>query len=350
MGPAKRRVFSGAEAVFSSSGTGFGIRATQGQAANRRLPDDSSANDLFVSFAKRAAAALFFTFFPADCRICNTPLLEISRIPVCHVCIAAIHPLQGSYCAVCGEDLHLQWRDGSPAEAADTASNQPDKNDARCLLCRRTDPPYERAVAYGSYDGPLRDLIHLLKFQQVRPAGRVLGRMLGQTISTLESTMPVGKIVVVPVPLYSRKRTQRGFNQAEAIASSALQKVKRPERFELCTSILLRRRDTASQIGLTRHQRRENLRGAFEVRDPTRIAKRDILLIDDVFTTGTTASECARVLLHAGAARVWVATVGRTLKLNHSSLFVAPEIMRENSRDNFAAEGSEYLARVEAQG
>jgi ComF family protein len=311
------------------------------------LPEDGLANYVFVSFAKRAAATVFFTFFPADCRICNTPLLEISRIPVCQACIAAVCPLQGSYCAVCGEDLHLPGRDEVPSDAGDKVTH---KNDARCALCQRTDPPYERAVAYGAYDGPLRDLIHLLKFQQVRPVGNVLGRMLAQTISAFESTMPVGKIVVVPVPLYSRKRAQRGFNQAEAIADHALQELKCPERFELCTSILLRRRDTASQIGLTRHQRRENLRGAFEVRNPTRIAKRDILLIDDVFTTGTTASECARVLLRAGAARVWVATVGRTLKLDHSSLFVAPEIMRENSRYNFTAEGSEYRARIEAQG
>jgi hypoxanthine phosphoribosyltransferase len=77
----------------------------------------------------------------------------------------------------------------------------------------------------------------------------------------------------------------------------------------------LRRRETGSQIGLTRHQRRENLRGAFAVSDPTQILNRDILLIDDVYTTGTTASECARVLLRAGAARVWVATVARTLKI-----------------------------------
>ena len=56
----------------------------------------------------------------------------------------------------------------------------------RCVLCQRTDPPFERAVAYGSYDGGLRELIHLLKFQQVRPAAAVLGRMLGETIADLE--------------------------------------------------------------------------------------------------------------------------------------------------------------------
>jgi ComF family protein len=198
------------------------------------------------------------------------------------------------------------------------------------MLCRRNDPPYERAAAYGSYAGELRAVIHLLKFQSVHPAAAVLGHMLAETIVPLERVMPVGTIAIVPVPLYHRKRAQRGFNQAETISREALRELKRPKRFELCTGVLLRSRETGSQIGLTRHQRRENLRGAFTVSDPTRIAKRDILLIDDVFTTGTTASECARVLLRAGAARVWVATVARTLKLNTSGLFTMPENISED--------------------
>jgi len=213
--------------------------------------------------------------------------------------------------------------DGGEVDGGD-----PDPGETRCLLCQRTDPPFERAVAYGSYDGGLRDLIHLLKFQQVRPAAAVLGRMLAETIANLDEAMPAGtgvsgmglsgKIGVVPVPLHARKQAQRGFNQAEMIARSALQQLSRPnpKRFDLCTGVLVRRRETGSQIGLTRHQRRENLRGAFAVSDPTRIVNRDILLIDDVYTTGTTASECARVLRRAGAARVWVATVARTLKIS----------------------------------
>jgi len=188
--------------------------------------------------------------------------------------------------------------------------------ETRCPLYQRADPPYERAVAYGSYDGVLRDLVHVLKFQGVRPAAAVLGRMLAETIAHLEQAMPVGLLAVVPVPLYKRKEAQRGFNQAELIARAALKQLSRPKRFELCTGVLLRRRETGSQIGLTRHERRVNLRGAFAVSEPTRILNRDIILIDDVYTTGTTASECARVLLRAGAARVWVTTVARTLKLS----------------------------------
>ncbi len=231
---------------------------------------------------------------------------------MCQSCLLALRPLQGSYCAICGEVRRLP---------AYLAGEEAEREDPRCLLCRRVEPPFERAVAYGSYDGGLRDLIHLLKFQQVRPAAAVLGRMLAETVAKLEPAMPVGRIAVVPVPLHTRKQAQRGFNQAEIVARAALNVLSRPKRFDLCTGILVRHRQTESQIGLTSHQRRENMRGAFAVSfavsttDPSRILDRDILLIDDVLTTGTTASECARVLLRAGAARVWVATVARTLKI-----------------------------------
>ena len=322
------------EAVFSSSSnsTGFRIRAAQGRAADHGLSDHG-----FASWAERVAATLFFTLFPADCRICGSPLIKVSRLPVCETCLIALRPLQGSYCTVCGEALHV------PAYI-----DLGDEVDSRCLLCQRADPPFERAVAYGSYDGELRDLIHLLKFQQVRPAAVVLGRVLAETIANLEQAMPVGtlfssKITVIPVPLHTRKQAQRGFNQAEMIARDALKQLSRPKRFDLCTGVLLRRRETGSQIGLTRHQRRENMRGAFAVSDPTRILNRDILLIDDVYTTGTTASECARVLRRAGAARVWVATVARTLKI--SDVIALPE----NLPENISEEGNEDRLSVAAQ-
>jgi ComF family protein len=301
-----------------------------------------------VGFGERLAATLFFTFFPADCRICGSPLLRVSRLPVCKTCLLTLRPLHGSYCSVCGEALHLpSYATGENAASFDAACAE-----SRCTLCQRTDPPFERAVAYGSYEGQLRDLIHLLKFQQVRPAAAVLGRMLADAIANLERNMPVGTIAVVPVPLYPRKQTQRGFNQAEMIARAALKQLARPKRFDLCAGVLARRRETGSQIGLTRHQRRENLRGAFAVRDRARILNRDILLIDDVLTTGTTASECARVLLRGGAARVWVATVARTLKISD---FISlsgdmPGNLPEDLPDDLPDEGSANRVGMAANG
>lgn len=322
------------EDVFSSSsgGTGFRIRAAQGRAADHGLSDHG-----FASWAERVAATLFFTLFPADCRICGSPLIKVSRLPVCETCLIALTPLQESYCTVCGEALHVPaYFDRLAADRGETERLEADRIEVetRCLLCQRTDPPFERAVAYGSYDGELRDLIHLLKSQQVRPAAAFLGRMLAETIANLEQAMPVGtlfssKITVIPVPLYTRKQAQRGFNQAEMIARDALKRLLRPKRFDLCPGVLLRRRETGSQIGLTRHQRRENMRGAFAVSDPTRILNRDIVLIDDVYTTRTTASECVRVLRRAGGARVWVAKVARTLKLKISDVITLPENISE---------------------
>jgi len=119
---------------------------------------------------------------------------------------------------------------------------------------------------------------------------------------------------VIPVPLYAGKLRQRGFNQSELITKLALKLNSSGGKLKLQDRVLERRRETQSQIGLTRHQRRENMRGAFAVAKPEQVSGHEFLLVDDVFTTGTTVSECALVLRRAGASKVWVATVARTLK------------------------------------
>ena len=118
---------------------------------------------------------------------------------------------------------------------------------------------------------------------------------------------------VLPVPLHSAKRRLRGCNQPELIAESALKALDH-KFFPLVTNLRERVRPTISQVGLTRPQRQENLRGAFKVRHLNRPRGGDMLLVDDLVTTGTTAAECARVLRWAGAKIVWVATVARTLR------------------------------------
>ena len=182
------------------------------------------------------------------------------------------------------------------------------------------EPPFVRAAAYGSYEGGLRELIHLLKYEQVRPAANLLGRMLAEAIQELAPSFGDAPVWVLPVPLHREKLRQRGFNQSEMIARAALKLKPAKDRLILQPDTLVRQRPTQSQIGLTRHQRRENMRGAFALAKPAEIAGREILLVDDVFTTGTTVSECARILRRNGASKVWVATVARTLKVdaNHA--------------------------------
>jgi ComF family protein len=253
---------------------------------------------------------LFAALFPSDCRLCGAPLVNISRLPVCTSCILAMHPISGQTCDICGERLSGLQR------LSDLQA---------CSACQKTRPHFARATAYGAYQDELRELIHLLKYDRVLPAAGVLGGMLSEAIGKLD----VGReaVLVVPVPLHVSKRRQRGFNQSELIVRAALNK-SGGANLQLGTNVLVRQRPTVSQIGLTRPQRAENIRGAFEVAHPGRVVGRSVLLVDDVLTTGTTASECARVLRKAGAQAVFVATVARTLKEVDAVLQVEPELER----------------------
>ena len=138
--------------------------------------------------------------------------------------------------------------------------------------------------------------------------------MLAEVVADLAKAFGPQPPEVIAVPLHSSTMRQRGFNQSELIARAMLKLKPAALDAKLNTSALVRHRMTESQTGLTPPQRRENVRGAFKVERGDQISGRDILLIDDVFTTGATVSECARVLRRAGAGRVFVATVTRVLK------------------------------------
>jgi ComF family protein len=219
-----------------------------------------------------------------------------------------MRPIAGGLCSICGERLFSSY--ALSAAGLSASGSQP-----RCGLCRRIEPAFARAAAYGSYDGGLRELIHLLKYNAIRPAANVLGRMLAEAIAELAPDFPAESVAVIPVPLHRAKLREREFNHAELIARTAV-KLMAPARLHLCAGALERKRETPSQTGLTSHQRRENVRGAFGVAQPEAAKGREVLVVDDVYTTGATVSECARVLRRAGATKVWVATVARTLKVS----------------------------------
>ena len=179
----------------------------------------------------------------------------------------------------------------------------------QCVNCREHPPEFERAASFGEYRDHLRGLIHLLKYERVTPAARPLGKMLAQAISELQPSFGEGKLLLVPVPLHRNRSRARGFNQAELIAHAAMKAIGR--ELEFAPELLIRKRETISQVGLSREERIENMRDAFRVRDSRRVRGRSVIVVDDVMTTGTTVSECARVLQQAGAKRVWAATVAR---------------------------------------
>jgi len=174
-------------------------------------------------------------------------------------------------------------------------------------------PAYLRAVSGGVYEGPLRLAIHALKYDRLTPLARRLGVRLAAAIGPLAADAPQ-EMLVIPVPLHRERSSERGFNQARALAVEALRRLRMSHpkwSLELSAASLVRQRPTLSQAGLTPRQRRLNLRGAFFVSDARAVQGRHILLVDDIFTTGATARACSRVLMEAGVASVRVATLAR---------------------------------------
>ena len=225
--------------------------------------------------------AILNLLFPLACILCSAPVRERQWGPVCPPCWLKMKPLEAPYCPQCGLPQ-------SPAE--DTAG--------LCASCRLQEQAFDYARSAYIFNDPLREVIHHFKYTDRVSLARPLGRMLRECIDHGEFL----GTVVIPVPLHRRRERQRGFNQAELLARMLGRNVD--------TRILRRRKNTPSQTGLSRSQRTLNLAGAFEVCGPVQEC---IIVVDDVFTTGSTLHEISKTLKRAGAERVEVLTVARVL-------------------------------------
>jgi len=170
-----------------------------------------------------------------------------------------------------------------------------------CALCRLGTTSYDQCWSYGLHEGRLRDLIHLFKYSSMRPLASVFGQWLAAAYPRMERFD-----ALVPMPLHWWKRLRRGFNQSELLTRELSHRIGVP-----VLRVARRRRATAAQTGLSPAQRRENVRGAFEVPHPAAVRGLSMLLVDDVLTTGSTVNACATALKRAGAARVSVLTLSR---------------------------------------
>ena len=242
---------------------------------------------LAPTLLRKLYTGLFSAVFPDDCRICAEPLQEVSRIPVCRKCLAKPEPLTADYfCVQC----RAPFRNAFPLDA-----------EGRCALCRRGVLGLDAAYSFGFYEDELRELIHLFKYGRVQTLAKPLARFMSLALPREQSFD-----VIVPMPLHWRKRWQRGFNQSALLASDMGRRLNVPVRHAL-----RRVRNTAAQAGLTNAKRRLNVSGAFRSRKSAALEGCHVLLIDDVMTTGATASSCARALKRAGAAQVTLLTVAR---------------------------------------
>ncbi|MHB1127705.1 MAG: phosphoribosyltransferase family protein [Bacillota bacterium] len=176
-----------------------------------------------------------------------------------------------------------------------------------CWECQREAPPFNLARAVGPYAGVLKDAVHLLKYNGRYGIARPLSQLMARAVL---SEPAFGKLdLIVSVPLHPRRLRERTYNQAQLLAAELGVELGVPE----ISNILVKFRDTLAQVGLSRKERLQNISGSFRVSAPANVANLRVLLVDDIFTTGSTVTECARVLLEAGARTVSVITVATGL-------------------------------------
>jgi ComF family protein len=182
-----------------------------------------------------------------------------------------------------------------------------------CGPCRREEYAFDLARSYGLYSQILRGAILQLKFRRRERWGRKLGTLLARIWDPIAERLAGNPPLLVPVPLHPARQRERGFNQAELLARGLRQQLERDGKCAapvLETRCLRRVQPTLPQITLGDRARWENVRHVFAA-DPGRVRRRDIVLVDDVMTTGATASACARALKRAGAQVVMVVTLAR---------------------------------------
>lgn len=226
--------------------------------------------------------------FPSSCQICEALLEKPGEKVVCRDCLNGLNGTNSPFCLCCGRffdgagDPHL------------------------CANCLESRPPFTRHRSGARYDGVVKDLILLYKYRGFEVLSGVLVDFLIRSLGR-EEDLWSGVEAVVPVPLHPDKEKSRGFNQARLLAK----RLGRQKNIPLMAGRLVKVRPTAAQTSLGVREREINLKGAFQVKKTAGLKGKVVLLVDDVYTTGSTIRECSRALRKAGIKEVRAVTVAQ---------------------------------------
>jgi len=237
--------------------------------------------------------AFLSLLYPSPCRVCQGPLVS-PRSLICGNCWDRIRLIEPPFCPRCGIPFPGGEKEIVPS-------------DFQCGDCRRQEPPFYQARSLGYYEGTLREAIHLFKFGKRQELGSHLGSLMVEHFPA--DWDPSCIDLVLPIPLHPRRQRERGFNQSLLLARFLAASLE----IHLQPRLMSRTRATLPQSDLPRSQKFENLKGAFEVRRPEEIANKGVLLVDDIMTSGATMREASEMLLEAGAEKVFVYTLARSV-------------------------------------
>ena len=241
-----------------------------------------------IDFIRSFFSASLNLLFPPSCPSCMM-LTGKSAGCLCEDCFTRLQFITPPYCPCCGRKI----------------SNG--RENHLCVDCLESSWEFDKARSLVLYEEVVAGLIHRLKY-----SGRLTGlstfRYLWQQSSVINDLEPFD--IILPVPLHVKRLRKRGFNQALLLARELFTE----EKDRIRPDILARHRNTPSQTKLSGKERRRNLKDGFVVKHLSEISEKNVLLLDDVFTTGATANECAKVLKRAGCRKVEVLTICRADK------------------------------------
>lgn len=243
--------------------------------------------DKFLKTLRKTAANHGFT-----CDVCKAEVFSYPNPRLCGVCLSRLDKNDGFSCPKCGRK--------TLAEGV-------------CLSCKALPPRFTFACSPFSYEGKTAAILNRVKNGDRRIAHFFGDSMADEWIARFKQSVSTWKkeetLLLLPVPLTQEKRRERGYNQAEELAEAVCARlIENGYAAEMDVSVLEKRRDTPQQKHLGFSARAENVSGAYHVHKRKACQGKTIVLVDDVMTTGATGSECAKLLLSAGAKAVWFLT------------------------------------------
>ncbi len=266
--------------------------------------------------------------FPAECNICDRTVSSDAVTPYfCRDCWQDIEWFNCLCCPRCGLPYVTPCTDrGSKSYAGQYVAGH------LCGHCREEPPHFDEAVSAGRYAGALAEAVKLFKYKKKIQLGKRLTEqalkspLFENTLQALHKpeshnsiwgcpayrsdTASYAQTVIVPVPLHAKRLREREFNQSAIIGSVIGKRYGIP----VAANTLMRHRNTRPQVELDGRDRKENVTGAFSVEDRSLIEGREIILVDDVYTSGSTVNECTRVLKKNGAEKVYIVTIARMVE------------------------------------
>lgn len=219
------------------------------------------------------------------CYMCGGGLKKDTGYSLCYNCYSNLPFISEHHCAKCGIPLRM-------IEEGPT-----------CRQCANSNYYFDRAMSIVKYEKDVKTLIYKLKYSNHTYLATTIGYIMADRLKQERLKIDI----IVPVPLYKNKEKERGFNQSTLISKYIAKKAGVPLNVDSCARI----RNTKVMYNLTKRERLKNVEGAFKVIKQGTIVDKDILLVDDIFTTGSTVNSCSKELINSGAKSVTVLTFAR---------------------------------------